>query len=218
MKAEDIRQATFIELNANENQSEGLSNFLKQGAKLVKEHEKNTKLWFALKKNNYEYAIFDVFPNDAGRAEHFAGQVANALKKNAEKLVVGGWEKGVIPHVANASILSVRLPKNLTTAKAATLIKFKAAAGQAENLAKLLTEAAAIVEKTEPKTLFWVALKFDDETYGIFDIFTDGEGRDQHFAGQVASILKEKAAILVQDGWEKGVVSKVQNFELIAIK
>lgn len=218
MKAEDIAEATFIPLTANDNEANNLDNFIKQGAKLVKENEKNTKLWFGLKNNNNEFAIFDMFPNIEGRAEHFAGQVAKALKENAEKLIVGGWDRGVIQRATNASVLSVSLPKDLTSAKAATLIRIKAAPGQEKHLAQLLTDAAAIVERTEPKTLFWVGLKFDDETYGIFDVFTDEEGRTVHFAGQVASILKERAATLVQGGWEQGVVSNVQNFELIAIK
>ena len=188
----DVKEATFIKLTPKEMQSENLAEFLKQGANLVKETEPNTKLWFALKKNSNEYAIFDVFPNNEGRSEHFAGKVANALKENAFDLVANGWDNGVIPNISNASILSAKLPVDLKSAKLATLITLKASPGQENNLAELLTAAAAIIDKTEPKTLFWVALKFDNETYGIFDLFADESGQSEHFAGQVAALLKEK--------------------------
>ena len=75
-----------------------------------------------------------------------------------------------------------------------------------------------MIDKTEPKTLFWVALKFDNKTYGIFDLFADESGQSEHFAGQVAALLKEKSSLLVQGGWDEGVVANIQNFEITASK
>jgi hypothetical protein len=38
---------------------------------------------------------------------HFSGQVASALQKNAEHLIAGGWEKGVLAHVHNFQIIGL---------------------------------------------------------------------------------------------------------------
>lgn len=56
------------------------------------------------------------------------------------------------------------------------------------------------------------------DTFAIFDIFTDESGRDEHFNGQVASILKDKSAILVKNGWEQGVLTNVHHYSVLAIK
>lgn len=214
----DLKEATLIELTAQQNKSNNLKNFLKEGAALVKKHEPNTKLWFALQENDDTFAIFDVFPDNDARSDHFAGKVANALQSNAPSLIKGGWDNGVLANVNNFEILSVKSSTNLSTATEATFILLHAAPGQEKNLANLLTAAADIVTKTEPKTLFWTALKFDNNTYAIFDTFTDESGRTAHFAGQVASLLKEKAVTLVDGGWDNGVLPNIHNYKIIATK
>ncbi|MCG8596226.1 MAG: hypothetical protein MI785_17940, partial [Kiloniellales bacterium] len=67
-------------------------------------------------------------------------------------------------------------------------------------------------------TLFWVALQVDETNFAIFDIFADNSGRDAHFAGKVAGLLKEQASVLVAGGWDAGVVANVSNFDILAIK
>lgn len=214
----NIKEATIIRLNANSGQDANLIALLKQGADIAKKTEPNTKLWFALKKSSNEYAIFDAFINNEGRLEHFKGRVADALQQNANTLVTGGWQKGVLENASNATILSSTLRENLDSAQLATLITFKAIPGQERALADLLTSAASIVQETEPHTIFWIALKFDDETYGIFDLFEDESARAEHFSGQVATILKKRAKDLVSDGWENGIIPNIENFTIVASK
>ena len=74
------------------------------------------------------------------------------------------------------------------------------------------------VAETEPKTLYWVALRLDENNFAIFDIFADETGREAHFAGQVAGLLKEQSSTLVAGGWEEGVVANVRNYKILAIK
>ncbi|MCW8409790.1 hypothetical protein OQJ13_12500 [Legionella sp. PATHC035] len=73
-----------------------------------------------------------------------------------------------------------------------------------------------LINTTEPKTYFWVALKTDKDTYAIFDAFHDKAAQNQHFAGQVAAGLQKNADHLIVGGWEKGVLAHVRNFQILA--
>ena len=209
--------ASFIEMPAAEGQTQTFADFLASAAPLVKETEPGTVLWFALQAES-TLAIFDVFVDAAARDAHFAGAVAAALNENADALVEGGWDAGVVANINNSTVLSAKAPVDLYSATTATYIKLEAAPGQAEQLAALLTAAGPIVAETEPKTLFWVALQVDETNFAIFDIFADNSGRDAHFAGKVAGLLKERASVLVAGGWDAGVVANVSNFDILAIK
>ena len=212
--------ASYIEMKAVETQTDNFAQFLTGAAPLVKETEPGTKLWFALQgvTDKEKLTIFDIFIDENARNAHFTGAVAGALNKNAHKLVVGGWDNGVVANINNSSVLSTKEPADLYSATTATYIKIKAAEGQSEALAKLLTAAGSLVSETEPKTLYWAALQIDDNNFAIFDIFADSSGREEHFAGKVANLLKEQSSILVEGGWEKGVVANIYNYDILAIK
>ena len=212
-----MKEATYIPFEAQSNQNKNLDNLLIEGAKLVAKTEANTLYWYALKKADGSFGIFDFFPDEAGRAEHFAGQVAAALNANADTLVAQGWDKGVVANIINSTVLSYKEPeKNSESATQATYILLNAQAGKEQALEQLLTGAAPIVKQTEPKTLLWTSLKLNSNTYAIFDTFTDERGRDAHFAGKVAAALKMQADNLIVDGWENGVLKNIHNFEVIA--
>ena len=212
-----MKEATYIPFKAQSGQDKNLANFLAEGAKLVTKTEPNTLYWYALKKTDGSFGIFDFFPNEAGRAEHFAGQVAAALNANADTLVAQGWDKGIVANITNSTVLSYKKPgKNSASATQATYIVLNAQAGKEQALEQLLTGAAPIIEQTEPKTLLWTSLKLNSNTYAIFDTFTDESGRDAHFAGKVAAALKAQADDLVVGGWENGVLKNIHNFEVIA--
>ena len=209
--------ASYIAMPAAEGQTQAFAELLAGAAPLVKETEPGTELWFALQAED-TLAIFDIFVDEAARNAHFSGAVAGALKENADVLVKGGWDDGVVANINNADVLSAKPPVDLYSATTATYIKLEAAPGQSDNLRTLLAAAGPIVAETEPKTLFWVALKIDETHFAIFDIFADNSGREAHFAGQVAGLLNDKASELVAGGWDDGVVANVKNFDIIAIK
>jgi quinol monooxygenase YgiN len=212
-----MKEATYIPFAAKPNQDANLTHFLTEGARLVSKTEPNTLYWYALKKADGSFGIFDAFPNEAGRAEHFAGEVAAALKANADTLVADGWDKGIVANITNASILSYKEPsKSSVKATQATYILLNAQAGKEQGLEALLAGAAKIVEQTEPSTLLWLALKINDSTFAIFDTFIDEKGREAHFAGKVAAALKSQADELVSGGWEEGVLKNIHNFEVVA--
>jgi len=210
--------ASFIEMTASDGQTQKFADFLISAAPIVGRTEPGTKLWFALKAPQDKLAIFDVFVDEAARNAHFAGAVAGALRDSADSLVEGGWNAGVVANVSNSTVLSSKMPAGLYSATTATYIKLKAAPGQSEALADLLTAAGPIVANTEPKTLYWVSLRLDENNFAIFDIFADETGRADHFAGEVAALLKENSSELVEGGWDRGVVANVTNYEILAMK
>ncbi len=209
--------ASFIPMLASDGQADAFAEYLDAAAGIVRESEPGTTHWFGLRSAD-TLAIFDVFTDEEARQAHFEGQVAAHIAANADTWVEGGWDDGVVPNVRNATILSARQPVGMETATTATHITLRAASGQGEALADLLAAGGAIVEDTEPGTLFWVALRYDDETFGIFDVFADEDGRAAHFAGEVAALLNERAPTLVQGGWDDGVVANVANFDVLAMK
>ncbi|HAY47704.1 hypothetical protein [uncultured Thalassospira sp.] len=219
--AADHRTASFIEMPAAPGQADAFAEFLADAAPLVKQSEPGTALWFALKAQDTpqdRLAIFDVFVDASARDAHFAGAVAAALKDNADNLVAGGWDRGVVANIRNADVLSTKDATDLYSAKTATFIMIEAAPGQSDQLAALLRAAGPIVAKTEPGTLFWAGLQIDKTTFAIFDIFADEAGRAAHFDGQVAGLLMEKSGDLVRGGWTDGVVANVRNYDILAIK
>jgi len=209
--------ASYIAMPAAEGQAGAFAEFLAGAAAIVRDTEPGTVLWFALQADD-TLAIFDIFADEEARDAHFSGAVAAALNQNADALVDGGWDDGVVANINNSDVLSVKAPVDLSTATTATYIKLKAAPGKGPELAALLTAAGPIVAETEPKTLFWAALQIDETNFAIFDIFADNSGREAHFAGKVAGLLNEKASELISGGWDDGVVANVHNFEILATK
>ena len=130
----------------------------------------------------------------------------------------GGWEDCVVANINNRHVLSAIRPINVDAATTATYIPIQTAPGKEDALAELLTQGGGIVEQTEPATLYWVSLRLDHRRFAIFDAFADGAGRDAHFAGKVAGLLKEKSSTLVEGGWETGVVANVRNYKFLAMK
>lgn len=209
--------ASYIAMPAAEGQTKAFADFLAGAAPIVKETEPGTALWFALQADD-TLAIFDIFVDEDARDAHFAGAVAGALNQNANTLVAGGWDNGVVANIDKSDVLSVKEAVDLSSATTATYIKLEAVPGKGPELAALLTAAGPIVADTEPRTLFWAALQINENNFAIFDIFADTSGREAHFSGQVAGLLKKKAAELVAGGWDDGVVANINNFDILATR
>jgi len=214
----NTRETTYISLNAEEGKERQLSKFLIAGAEIGKKNEPNTLFWAALKFNDNTFGIFDTFTNENAREEHFSGQVANALKENSLSLLKGGWKEGVIPNIYNSKVLYSKVPKQQPgKIKKAIFIPLTAKSGEEKNLANFLVSGGSLVSELEPDTHYWYALQFDENKFGIFDFFADQNGVDAHFNGDVAAALQKKSHLLVEGGWEKGVLSNVKQFEVLSL-
>lgn len=217
--------ATFIPLTSAPGATLDLSALLAMGRELVARTEPGTLHWYALAREDQpgELAIFDTFVDPAGRAAHFGGQVAAALRDRAPQLVEGGWERGVLARVANFRILAAKVPgaaDEVPPITKATLVRLRAAVGQAEALADLLVAGRDVVAQTEPGTLHWLGLRseIDPDEFAIFDLFADASGRAEHFAGRVAATLKACAGELVDRGWDEGVLARAVHYDVQAAK
>ena len=72
------------------------------------------------------------------------------------------------------------------------LVTLKAKPGKDSELASFLTSALPLAE-AEPDTTAWFAVKIDDSTFGIFDVFPNADGRKAHLEGPIAAALMAKA-------------------------
>ena len=81
-------------LNTKPEQSKATHDFLLKGYEIVEATEPETLQWFAVKTEGADtkYTIFDTSAAEAGRQAHLQGEVAAALMKNKETLLVPGNE------------------------------------------------------------------------------------------------------------------------------
>ena len=76
-----VTKGLWVTLEAKPGKEDDLAAFLKGALPLVEE-EPQTTAWFALRLGSSRFAIFDVFPSEAGREAYLAGPVAAALIEN----------------------------------------------------------------------------------------------------------------------------------------
>ncbi len=64
--------------------------------------------------------------------------------------------------------------------------------GKESELAEFLASALPLAE-AEAQTTAWFAIRIDDSTFGIFDVFPGAAGRQAHLDGPIAAALMGKA-------------------------
>jgi quinol monooxygenase YgiN len=84
--AENVTVGLWVRLEAKPGKEKAVEDFLRSGLALAQQ-EPATVAWFAVKLGPATFAIFDVFPNDAGRQAHLNGQIAAALMAKAGELL-----------------------------------------------------------------------------------------------------------------------------------
>jgi quinol monooxygenase YgiN len=97
------RVALFVRLEAKPGQESAVEEFLKSGAAIVRE-EPATTAWFAVRFGRSSFAIFDAFPDEAGRNAHLSGKVAAALMAKAPELLASP------PTIEKLDVLADKLP------------------------------------------------------------------------------------------------------------
>jgi quinol monooxygenase YgiN len=75
-----------------------------EGALPLVEAEPETTAWFAARFGGSGFLIFDVFPTEAGRQQHLAGPVAEALAARAADLLIQP------PTIEQVELLASKLP------------------------------------------------------------------------------------------------------------
>ena len=75
--------------------------------------------------------------------------------------------------------------------------ELRAKPGKEEELASFLLGAQPLV-LDEVGTIAWFAVRFDKQTFAVFDAFDDEAGRQAHINGKVAAALGDRAADLLE--------------------
>ena len=99
-----VTKALFVRLEAKAGKEDAVERFLKEAVPAV-QAERDTPAWFAIRMGPSTFAIFDAFPDEAGRQAHLGGQVAAALMKRAPELLAES------PHIDRADVLAEKLPQ-----------------------------------------------------------------------------------------------------------
>ncbi len=82
--------------------------------------------------------------------------------------------------------------------KFALFARLRAKAEKTEEVAAFLTSAVALAN-TEAGTIHWFALRFDHDTFGVFDTFASEAGRSAHLEGPIAAALVANASLLLSE-------------------
>jgi len=91
--------ALLVELKAKPGKEEELAAFL-TGAQPLAVAEPATVVWFAVRLDAQNFAIFDAFNEETGREAHLNGPIAAALMAHADELLAGS------PRIRKADVLA----------------------------------------------------------------------------------------------------------------
>lgn len=95
--------------------------------------------------------------------------------------------------------------------KLALFVRLKAKPGKADALQKFL-EGGLELANAEAETPVWFALRFDAQTFGIFDAFASERGREAHLNGPIAAALMAHADELLSEP------PSIEKVDLLAVK
>jgi quinol monooxygenase YgiN len=97
-----VTKGLWVPLEAKPGKEEDVASFLQGATPLVAE-EPGTIAWFAVRLGSSQFAIFDVFEDDAGRQAHLSGRVAEALIAQADELLARP------PDIQQADVIASKL-------------------------------------------------------------------------------------------------------------
>lgn len=175
----------LVRLHAKSGKDHDVENFLRSALPLVEE-EPGTTAWFAVRFGRNDYGIFDAFADDAARQAHLEGPVATALQQ------VTGDLLDAPPRIEKIDVIAEKIP--IATVEPDTkglLLTFKAKPGHEPDVEKFLRHAQSLA-MTEAGTTAWFAIRTEDGSYGIFDVFASNADRFAHLVGHVPRELAKE--------------------------
>jgi quinol monooxygenase YgiN len=98
-----VTKGLWVPLEARPGKEAEVARFLEGGGSLV-EDEPDTTAWFAVRLDDSQFAIFDVFPDESGRQSHLSGRVAEALMAQADELLARP------PDIQQLDVIASKLP------------------------------------------------------------------------------------------------------------
>lgn len=98
-----VTVALYVKMEAKPGKEKEVAQFLQGGLGIV-QGEPATTAWFAAQLGPSTFAIFDAFPDEAGRQAHLNGQVAAQLMARAGELLAKP------PVIEKLDVLADKLP------------------------------------------------------------------------------------------------------------
>jgi quinol monooxygenase YgiN len=86
--------------------------------------------------------------------------------------------------------------KTMANVNLALWVRLEAKPGKEAEVETFLKSGQALVED-EPETTAWFAIRMNQTTFGIFDVFQNEQGRQAHLGGRLAEALMSKASDLL---------------------
>ena len=153
--------------------------------------EKTTQAWFGIRYMRGEFGVFTVFPDEAARETHLKGKSAQKIFSEVHRLVTAE------PKMKMMEVLAYKLPAELPEeSNKGLVLRFKAKSGQEAEVAQLLRDAKPWVD-AEAGTLAWFAVQYDENHFGVFDLFPDNASRFAHLTGRLPRELASRAFTLL---------------------
>jgi quinol monooxygenase YgiN len=95
----EVTKGLLLRLPIKESHRDDAAKFLRDGERVV-EDEPDTTNWFAIRFENGDHGVFDVFPHAKGRRAHLTGKIPQQLAAHGLP-----WLDG-LPHMAFADVLA----------------------------------------------------------------------------------------------------------------
>ncbi len=184
------RSGLLVRLYAKKGQDQAVVDLLHSALPFVR-MEPGTTAWFALRFRRSEYGIFDAFPDEASRAAHLDGPVAQALFEHQALFTRA-------PEIHKFDVLADKLPDRHPDQpdRKGLWLTLEAKPGNELLLEQFLRDARPFV-LDEPRTQAWFAVQLDRGRYGLFDVFPDSPARIKHLTGRVPRALLKQARTLL---------------------
>ena len=100
--AEPVRKGLLLTFKAKSGNEDVAAQFLRDAKSFV-DQEPETIAWFAIRLEDGDFGIFDVFPDHGGRLKHLTGHVPRELAKHAFS-VLGGLPEPELPNVLASTL------------------------------------------------------------------------------------------------------------------
>ena len=95
----DVTKGLMLRLPIKDTHRDDAAEFLRQGESVVQDEPATTN-WFAIRFENGDHGVFDVFPNTKGRRAHLTGKIPQQLALHGLP-----WLDG-LPHMSFADVLA----------------------------------------------------------------------------------------------------------------
>jgi quinol monooxygenase YgiN len=161
--------------------------FFQEGLAIVQQHKAST-LWFAFRLSSTTFGAFAAFANGEERGALLSVGGPVLAERSAELFAQP-------PTFQKVDVLAAKLPGRENNMPLGSMVRFETKSGKEADFEEFLKEALVAIQEA-PGTTAWFALRLAPSLFGVFDAFSDEEGRHAHFLAGAARA--QRAADLLE--------------------